>query len=215
MSTTQTDPNLVDQNEAQASQPAASGVGKTFMNTYVRLAEYSRSATPNEDGSPARKVETSVLPEARANKRIEEAKKLHAEGKLDADLIPEIQVAQSGLFTEASQIDDLLYLCTQAGQEDKAESIALGHFNRGAILAQQQEIRGLLEDPKFEPVEGALNLAYAIAAKSESRAKSPEEKAAKALSALPQFQGMGLDDIQAMLAQFAASRAQAEPAVQG
>lgn len=204
--------NTTVDNAQQETQPAASGVGKTYMNTYVRLAEYSRSATANEDGTPGRKVETSVLPEARATKRIDEAKKANAEGKLDADLIPEIQVAQSALFTEAAQIDDLLVLCTKAGAEDKAESIALGHFNRGAVLAQQQEIRQLLEDPKFEPVEGTLSLAYAIAEKSESRAKSPEEKAAKALSALPQFQGMNLDDIQQMLAQFAASRsAGAEP----
>lgn len=185
-----------------------SGGTKTYMNTYVRLAEYSRSATANEDGTPGRKVETSVLPEARANKRIEEAKKANAEGKLDADLIPEVQVAQSALFTEAAAIDALLPLCTKAGAEDKAEEIALGHFNRGAVLAQQQEIRQLLEDPKFEPAEGTLNLAYAIAEKSESRAKSPEEKAAKALQALPQFSGMGLDEIQQMLAAFSAQNAQ-------
>lgn len=185
----------------------ANGIGKSYMTTYVRLAEFSRSETPNEDGTPGRKAETSVLPEAKATKRIEEAKKLIEDGKMDADLLPEIQVAQSALITEAKAIDELLQLCSKAGAEDKAETIALGHFNRGAVLVQQQEIRALLEDPKFEPVEGALSLAYAIAEKSESRAKSPEEKAAKALSALPQFSGMGLDEIQALLAQFAQVRA--------
>lgn len=189
----------------------AGGVGKTYMQTYVRLVEYSRNPTPNEDGTPGRKIETSVLPEQRANKKIEEAKKLNAEGKLDADLIPEVQVAQSAIFTEAKVIDELLPLCTKAGKEDQAEAIALGHFNRGAILSQQQEIRGLLEDPKFEPVEGTLDLAYAIAEKSESRAKSPEEKAAKALQGLPQFQGMATDEITQLLAQFAAARAAAQP----
>lgn len=184
-------------------------VGKTYMNTYVRLAEYSRTKENNEDGTPGRKAEYSVLPETRANKRIEEAKKANAEGKLDADLVPEVVVAQSALFTEAKQIDELLPLCTKAGQEDKAEQIALGHFNRGAVLAQQQEIRQLLDDPKFEPVEGVLNLAYAIAEKSEARAKSPEEKAAKALAALPAFAGKNTDEIMALLAEFQAARASA------
>lgn len=206
-----TNENFVGDSAEGASTTTAegNGVGKTYMQTYVRLAEYSRTSTPNEDGTPGRKTETSVLPEAKANKRIEEAKKANAEGKLDADLIPEVQVGQSCIFTEASSIDQLLVLCTKAGAEDKAESIALGHFNRGAILAQQQEIRGLLDDPKFEPAEGVLNLAYAIAEKSEARSKSPEEKAAKALQALPQFSGMGVDEIQALLAEFAAQRASA------
>lgn len=190
-------------NAAAPTQPA---IGKVYMQTYVRLAEFSRTATPNEDGTPGRKTETSVVPETKANKRIEEAKKSHAEGKLDADLIPEVVTGQSCLFTEAKQIDELLPLCTKAGKEDQAETIALGHFNRGAILAQQQEIRGLLEDPKFEPVEGTLNLAYAIAEKSESRAKSPEEKAAKALQALPGFEGVNADEIQQLLAAFRAQR---------
>jgi len=196
-------------NPTETTAPAAGnaiGVGKTAMNTYVRLAEYSRSAQPNEDGSPGRKTETSIFPESKATKKIKEAQEAVAAGKMDADLVPEIQVAQSALFTEAKQIDELLQLCTKAGAEDKAESIALGHFNRGAVLAQQQEIRALLEDPKFEPREGVLDLSYAIAEKSESRAKSPEEKAAKALQALPGLQGMGLDEIQRLLAEFQASR---------
>lgn len=206
MSTTTT---IVDPNQGQdaGANPAGNAIGKSYMETYVRLAEYTRTQKPNEDGTPGRAVETSVLPESRAKKRIEEATKLHAEGKLDADLIPEVQVGQSCLITEAKEIDELLPLCTQVGKEDQAEQIALKHFNRGAVLVQQQEIRGLLEDPKFEPQEGVLDLRYAIAQKSESRAKSPEEKAAKALQALPQFAGASLDEIQQLLAMFAQQRA--------
>lgn len=204
-----TQTQTLNENALQGQNGAgnANEVGKTYMQTYVRLAEFSRSAEQNEDGTPGRKVETSVLPEAKATKRIEEAKKAIAEGKMDADLVPEVQVAQSCIFVEAKAIDELLPLCSAPGKEDQAESVALGHFNRGGVLAQQQEIRALLEDPKFEPQEGTLNLAYAIAQKSESRAKSPEEKAAKILAGLPALAGVSTDEIQQLLAAFAAQRA--------
>lgn len=192
--------------EANASVTNASGVGKTYTETRVRLAEYSRSAQANEDGSLGRKTETSIFPEAKANKRIEEAKKLHSEGKLDEDLIPEILVSQTCLFTEAKVIDELLTLCSAPGKEDQAEQVALGHFNRGAILSQQQEVRKLMEDANFTPVEGILDLTYAIAEQSERRGKSPEEKAAKILAGMDAFKGQSPDEIMALLAEFAASR---------
>ena len=193
--------------------PNAKGIGKTYMGTYVVLAEYTRGPAA-EDGSATRSTSTKVLPEARANKIINEAHAAHAALTPDKqaenqDLLPEIIKGQSCLFSEAAAIDELLPLCTVAGKEDQAESIALGHFNRGAVLAQQQEIRGLLEDPTFTPQDGVLDLHYAIAQKSESRAKSPEEKAAKILSTLPGFGDLGsADEIAALLKQFAAARAQ-------
>lgn len=182
------------------------------MGTYVVLAEYSRGPAA-EDGSPTRKTETSVLPEARATKKIAEAHAAHLaltpeKQAENIDLLPEILKGQSCLFSEASAIDELLHLCSAAGKEDAAEGIALGHFNRGAVLAQQQEIRGLLEDPTFTPQEGVLDLCYAIAQKSESRAKSPQEKAAKLLANTPELAGVTADEIAALLRAFAQQRQQ-------
>ena len=190
-------------NNIDTPTAGAPTVGKSYMQTYVVLAEFTR--VTNEDGTPGRSVSKKVYPEAKAAKEIEEAQAKFTASRIDDDLIPEIVISQSVSFTEAKTVGELLELCTAPGKEDKAELVALAHFNRGAILAQQNEIRSLLMDEDFSPVEGTLALAYAIAQKSESRAKSPIDKAAAQLSKISGFEGISADQLQKLLTMFEAA----------
>jgi hypothetical protein len=136
-----------------------------------------RIKTTNKDGEAV----FSITSEDAYNKKVKEA-------AANGGTPPELVKSQTFSLSLAESADEALQL---SGND---EAIEMVHFNYGASLRQHNEANDLLADDDFAPQEGTLDLAYAIAEKSEGRRKmSNEEKAAKLC-------GVSLEQIKAALA---------------
>lgn len=173
---------------------AAAGVGfKTYTETYVRFGEKSKKP----DGSVA--IEYSPLPEKKAQKRLEEAQAAIKEGKLDADLEPTIDRGISFSFYEVTSADQILELVPN-------EVEACNLFNRGVVLKQQMAARDYVMDEEFAVPEGVFDLKADAAELHERKKQSPEEKALKALTKVPGFEGTSAAELAQLLELFKAQR---------
>lgn len=123
----------------------------------------------------------AVVVDADGNRTVVKEKalqKLQEEATKAGEPPPEAACAQTFSVVEAENVSDFVTMVP-----DEAERVNL--FNRGVVLKQQAGIRQLLLDANFSPVEGAYDLSEMVAEKRERRAATPEEKALKALAALP------------------------------
>lgn len=84
---------------------------------------------------------------------------------------------QTFLCYEAETPEDFSLLVPNA-------DVQVSLFNRGASLKQNQEIRELMEDPTFEPVDGGYDLSEALNRVAERRKASPEDRVKKLLAEL-------------------------------
>ena len=129
-----------------------------------------------------------VLKETEAQAEVEEATKA-------GEPVPEVVKSQTFGYNEATVIDDILSLVPN-------EQEAVNVFNRGYVLKQQSIIRDFMLDAEQAEVDGVYDLRSDAAEVRERRKATPQEKALKALSALPP------DQIAAILAQFTAAAQQ-------
>ena len=84
---------------------------------------------------------------------------------------------QTWLTYEAESDEDVAILSPNL-------AVRLALYNRGASLAQLNEIRDKMEDPNFVPVDGVYDLADVLNTVRERRKMSPEDKALKILAEL-------------------------------
>jgi len=152
---------------------------RTFTATKVHYTENER----DKDGD----LKTYITSEEAFNKALKRATDAKEE-------LPTLIASQTFQYSAAETIEEAMQL---AGMTDLNgdPSIFLSVFNETAgILKQHNEAADLIRSDNFQPVEGALDLAYAVAQKSEGRQKmSNEDKAAKAL-------GVTADQLRAALA---------------
>jgi hypothetical protein len=103
---------------------------------------------------------------------------------------------QTFLLHEAEGLADISTLTPN-------EAVAVAFYNRGSSLAQLNEIRTLMEDDQFTPVDGVYDLIDVLNTVRERRKMSPEDKALKILSELdPAVR-------EAVMARFASAQASA------
>lgn len=121
--------------------------------------------------------EIEIVNESKYNKLKEDAVKSNQEA-------PEAIAVQTFVTYEAENDEDAVAL-----SPDPAVRIA--HFNRGVSLRQLNEMRSLMESATttgpdaFQITEGAYDLREICNQAPERRKMSPEDKALKALEALP------------------------------
>jgi hypothetical protein len=87
----------------------------------------------------------------------------------------------------AETVDEAIQLCGGSGVgEYENIDVFLGVFNYAASLRQDNEANRLLTSDSYVPVDGALDVSYAVAEKVERAKMSPEEKASKMLGISPE-----------------------------
>jgi hypothetical protein len=124
----------------------------------------------NDAGEPVRKFTS----EEAFNKQLAKAQK-------DGEQAPSLLRQLTYTVQLAETPDEALAL---SGND---QEIFVTHFNYGSSLRQHNEASDLLSDDNFQPTEGAMDMGYSVAEKSEGRRKmTNEEKAAKALGVTPE-----------------------------
>jgi phosphorylcholine metabolism protein LicD len=151
---------------------------KQFQATKVHYTENER----DKDGN----LKTYITSEDAFNKALKKA--------TDAkEPLPEMIVSQSAQYSVAETVGEALKLSgvtVDVGPIDdyvKDNNIDVTLFldtfnNTAAILKQHNEFADLIRDTNFQAQEGAIELAYSVAQKSERAKMSPEERAIKDLS---------------------------------
>ena len=115
--------------------------------------------------------EPEIVSESAYNKLVEAATKANTPA-------PEVQAAQTFAFYEAATLDEIATLVPN-------EDVRLSYFNRGLTLREFAAMNRIMEDDKFEPVEGVYDLAEVINTIQERTRMTPEEKALRDLKNLP------------------------------
>lgn len=128
---------------------------KTTNVTYVRT----------KDGDKLKSIRESVF--------TADNEELTKEGKEPIEALAQ----QTFLVYEAESDEDVDTL-----SQNPTVRVAL--YNRGASLAQLNEIRDKIEDSSFVPVDGVYDLADVLNTVRERRKMSPEDKALKILAEL-------------------------------
>jgi hypothetical protein len=111
---------------------------------------------------------------------------------------PELLAQGTFAYSLASTVDEAVSLAGGQGVgEYENIDVFLSVFNYGASLRQDNEANDILASDTFAPWEGAKDVSYAVAQKSERAKMTPEEKAAKTLGISPDQLRAALATIQA------------------
>jgi hypothetical protein len=165
---------------------------KSFLATKVHYHENERDSDGN--------LKTYITSEEAFNKATKKA----TESK---EPLPEMIVSQTGQYSIAETVGEALKLSGVTADVSPIDDyirdnninvdVFLSTFNdQAAILKQHNEFADLLRE-STSPREGAIDLAYAVAQKSERAKMTPEEKAAKTLGISPDQLRAALATIQA------------------
>jgi len=127
----------------------------------------------------AGKKKTYITSETAWNKILKEATEKN-------ETAPELLATQTFAYKLAENVDEAVTLAGGNGVgEFENIDVFLSVFNYGASLRQDNEANDKLTDSSFVSSEGALDVSYAVAQKSERSRMTPEEKAAKTLGISP------------------------------
>jgi len=151
---------------------------KQFQATKVHYTENER----DKDGN----LKTYITSEDAFNKALKTA----TEAK---EPLPQLIVSQSAQYSVAETVGEALRLSGVTVDVDPIDSyvkdnnIDVTNFldtfnNTAAILKQHNEFADMIRDSNFQAQDGAVDLAHAIAQKSERAKMSPEERAIRDLA---------------------------------
>ena len=151
---------------------------KQFQATKVHYHENERDKDSN--------LKTYITSEDAFNKALKKATE-------DKQPLPELITSQSAQYSVAETVGEALRLSgvtTEVGPIDdyiKDNNIDVSLFldtfnNTAAVLKQHNEFADMLRDSTFTAQDGAIDLAHAVAQKSERAKMTPEEKALKDLA---------------------------------
>jgi len=118
------------------------------------------------------KMERSITSEEAFNKKVAQAKE-------SGSPEPVLLAQQAFQLNYAESLEEALAL---SGGD---ESIAVTHFNYGAILRQHKAASDLITDDAFQAQEGIYDLAFSVAQKTERKKMTATERAAKELGIDP------------------------------
>ena len=140
---------------------------KTEIQTRYTLTEASPDGSIKERTSVSEAKYQSLIEEAGAGGNVEPtAEKVQSFKRI------EIQAADWSQFLEEVK--------TLVPELEEAVNI----FNRTLGIKQTDFMRGLMLDPKFQPIDGAYDLSEACAAKTERKSMSPLDKQLKGFEKL-------------------------------
>lgn len=101
--------------------------------------------------------------------------------------LPEALAVGTFAYKAAESVDEAIQLCGGQGVgEYENIDVFLGVFNYAASLRQDNEANRLLTSDSYVPVDGAVDVSYAVAEKVERSKMTPEEKAAKMIGITPE-----------------------------
>lgn len=117
-----------------------------------------------------------ITSETAFNKMVKEA----TEAK---EPLPEQVAVGTFGYKAAESVDEAVTLAggTGVGEYENIETF-LGVFNYAASLRQDNAANELLQSDNYEPVEGLIDVSFAVAQKVERAKMSPEERAIKDLA---------------------------------